>query len=431
MRRIKLLLLMIIVVVGCKQHKKDTDHLKAEGEDLGRYEAVFIDVKNTLIPEDIDPNVPMEKRLLNNVNLGDTDQFWGTKKDFSLFAMGSIEISKSGTYYFKLTSTGKIVFKLNNKDLVKNDVVHSMESNYGETYLEKGATIFEYEYYPAFKDPYLILEWSEDGKTYEVVPDAVFANLDAFSVDNWTGADAESDGVQDNVLSDTEKKDGWKLLFDGETTNGWHTYNKPGMIGSKWKAKDGMLVFEGRNRFEFFVAGRKIELGPTNKVLDGGEGIVSDKSYENFELTLEWWISEAGNNGIFYTVQEDAVYDEVWKTSPEMQVMDNQKHKDGLIDKHRAGDLYDLIASDPIRVKPQGEWNKVRIVKNKGKIEHWLNGSKVLAYDVNSNAWKDMISKSKFSSLEEFASSGPGQIGFQDHDNEVRYKNIKIKEIHN
>lgn len=188
-----------------------------------------------------------------------------------------------------------------------------------------------------------------------------------------------------------------------------------------------MLVFEGRKRFEFYVAGRKIELGPTNKVEDGGEDIISDKPYENFELTLEWKISEAGNNGIFYTVQEDIIYDENWKTSPEMQVMDNQKHKDGLIAKHRAGDLYDLIAANPVRVKDQGEWNKVRIVKNNGKIEHWLNGTKVVSYDVNSPEWKDMISKSKFKDLTEFATPGLGHIGFQDHDNEVFYKNIKIK----
>jgi hypothetical protein len=429
MKRIKLLALIVVVAFGCKEHKNDTDHDEANGNDLGRYEAVFIDVKNTLIPEDIDPNVLKEERLLKNVNLVNTDQFWGTKKDFSLFAMGSLEIPETKIYYFKLTSAGKIVFKLNNKDLVKNEAVHSTESNLGEMYLEKGAIIFEYEYYPAFKDPYLVLEWSENGQTYEVVPDTAFNNLDAFSVDNWMGNEVESDSIQDNVLSEIEKKDGWELLFDGKTTNGWHTYNKPGMIGSKWKAKDGMLVFEGRNRFEFFVAGRKIELGPTNKVLDGGEDIVSDRSFENFELTLEWWISEAGNNGILYTVQEDEIYDEVWKTSPEMQIMDNQKHKDGLIVKHRAGDLYDLIGSDPVRVKPQGEWNKVRIIKNKGEIEHWLNGGKVLAYDLNSNAWKDLISKSKFKDLTEFASSGPGQIGFQDHDNEVHFKNIKIKEL--
>ena len=218
MKRIRLLALIVIVVVGCKDQKNDTDHLEANNNELGRYEAVFIDVKNSLIPEDIDPNVLKEERLLKNVNLVDTDHFWGTKKDFGLFAMGSLEIPETKIYYFKLTSAGKIVFKLNNKDLVKNNVAHSNESNLGEMYLEKGATIFEYEYYPAFEDPYLVLEWSKDGKTYEVIPDAAFNNLDAFSVDNWTGTEVESDGIQDNVLSEKEKKDSWELLLDRKST---------------------------------------------------------------------------------------------------------------------------------------------------------------------------------------------------------------------
>ena len=112
-----------------------------------------------------------------------------------------------------------------------------------------------------------------------------------------------------------------------------------------------------------------------------------------------------------------------------MQVMDNVGHKDGLIYKHRAGDLYDLIPADPIRVKPYGNWNKVRIIKNNGKIEQWLNGTKVVSYDTNSEEWKDLVSKSKFAEYEKFASPGPGRIGFQDHDNRVQYKNIKIKEL--
>ena len=106
-----------------------------------------------------------------------------------------------------------------------------------------------------------------------------------------------------------------------------------------------------------------------------------------------------------------------------------EAHKDGLINKHRAGDLYDLIASDTVWVKPQGQWNKVRLVKNRGKVEHWLNRKMILSYDLNSAAWKDMNSKSKFAEWPEFALPGPGRIGIQDHDNRVYYKNIKIKEL--
>ena len=423
---------ILLILVNCNSTNKNKQNVsEKEVMKEGVYEGVFIDINNTQIPANVDPNVTIEKYLLKNINLENRDQFWGSKSNFHLHAMGSIEILESNYYYFRLSSSGSILFKLNNKDLVDNKVIHEKESNLSKTYLEKGFTIFEYEYFPGINNPYLVMEWSKDGKEYEVIPDNVFNNLDAFTVENWIeNKDANKfDEGQDNVITEIEQKEGWKLLFDGQTTNGWHTYNKPGSIGRKWKAEDGMLVFEGRKRFEFFVADRKIELGPVNKALDGGEDIVTDEAFENFELTLEWKISEAGNNGIFYTVREDKKYDENWKTSPEMQVQDNKKHKDGIIEKHRAGDLYDLIAADPIRVKPQGEWNKVRIIKNKGKIEHWLNGSKVLSYDVNSDEWKDMISKSKFADLSEFGLPGPGRIGFQDHDNRVYYKNIKIKEL--
>ncbi|MBT8261604.1 MAG: DUF1080 domain-containing protein [Bacteroidia bacterium] len=413
------------VLVSCKENKNDTE----ENEVAGKYEAVLIDVRNTEIPGDIDPDVLMEDTLLADMNLTEKSQFWGEKKDFALFAMGSIKFPESGLYYFRLTSTGKITFKLNNKDLVVNTAIHDTETNNGEAYLDTGSSIFEYEYYPAFKEPYLVLEWSKDGKTYEVVPTEAFDNLDAFSVANWEGETSETEEgkIPDNTLSEKEKEEGWQLLFDGSTTEGWHTYNKPGQIGRKWKAENGALVFEGRPRFEFYVSGRKIELGPTDKAADGGQDIIYATPFENFELKMDWWISEAGNSGIFYTVQSDTIYDEIWKTSPEMQVMDNAKHKDGLINKHRAGDLYDLIAANPIRVKKQGEWNSVKIVKNQGKIEHWMNGIKVLEYDLNSETWKDMFSKSKFKDLNEYASKGPGHIGIQDHDNEVHYKNIKIR----
>lgn len=421
---------ILTLIFACNNEKKaDTSEVK---EAPGVYEAVFIDVNNTKIPNDIDKNVKKETRLLSNVNLTERGQFWGDTRNFYVHGMGSIDIAESGTYYFKLTSTGKIVFRLNNKEIANIDETGSKKVTSADMYLDEGGTVFEFEYYPGNMDPMLVLEWSKDGETYEVVPDTVFSNLDKLTVSPWQGdgeSAEESEAQPDNTLTDKEKQEGWKLLFDGESTKGWHTYNKPGTIGSKWVARDGALVFEGRDRFEFFVAGRKIEIGDVDKIADGGEDIVSDDAYENFELQLEWKISKGGNNGIFYMIKESEAYDEVWKTSPEMQVMDNEGHKDGLIFKHRAGDLYDLIPADPVRVKPFGEWNKVKIVKKDGKVEQWLNGTKVVSFDINSEEWKDLVAKSKFAEYEEFATPGPGRIGFQDHDNLVYYKNVKIKEL--
>lgn len=422
-----MIFVIALSVISCKTDKKA--ETVAVEEKAGVYEAIFIDVNNTEIPDDVDPDVLMEKKLLVNLNLVQADQFWGSKSNYYVHGMGSISIETAGKYFFRLTSNGKLLFRLNNKELVKIEEINTKEVSTENMYLDAGPTVFEFEYFPGTMDPYLLLEWSKDGENYEVVPDDIFNNLDALTAMPWEGEASTSDSQADNTLSDAEKKEGWKLLFDGKTTKGWHTYLKPGTIGKKWVAKDGALVFEGRDRFQFFVADRKIEIGPTDKIKDGGEDIVSDEAFENFELKLEWKISKGGNNGIFYTIKEVEEYDEVWKSSPEMQVMDNVGHKDGLIYKHRAGDLYDLIASEPIRVKPYGNWNQVRIVKNNGKIEQWLNGTKVVSYDTNSDEWKDLVSKSKFAEFKEFASPGPGRIGFQDHDNLVYYKNIKIKEL--
>lgn len=417
------------LIFACDSGKKQDDVEKKEH--TGVYEAVFIDVNNTKVPNDIDKNVRKETILLPNVNLTKRDQFWGEIKNFYVHGMGSIDIQESGTYYFRLTSTGKILFRLNNKEIVKIEETDSKNVTSQSIFLDEGGTVFEFEYFPGNMEPTLVLEWSRDGESYEVVPDAVFSNLDELTVNPWEGYEEsmDSESQPDNTLSDEEKSAGWKLLFDGESTKGWHTYNKPGTIGAKWVARDGALVFEGRDRFEFFVSGRKIEIGDVDKIADGGEDIVSDDTFEDFELHLEWKISKGGNNGIFYMIKESEAYDEVWKTSPEMQVMDNTGHKDGLIYKHRAGDLYDLIPADPVRVKPHGEWNKVKIIKNNGKVEQWLNGTKVVSYDINSEEWKDLVSKSKFEEYKDFATPGPGRIGFQDHDNLVFYKNIKIKEL--
>lgn len=429
MNRVIIIVCIALSIVACKNEKKagsiDKDDL------VGVYEAVFIDVNNTKIPDDIDPDVLMERKLLGNLNLVETDQFWNDKTNYFAHAMGSISIQESGKYYFRITGNGKLLFRMDNQTLFNIKENGKKEVQVASMDLDAGFKMFEFQYFPGSMSPYIVVEWSQDGENFEAIPATLFGNLDRVIAKPWTDDQLASEVNQqeDNTLSEDEKREGWKLLFDGKTTNGWHTYLKPGSIGKKWVARDGALVFEGRDRFIYFVADKKMEWGPTNKLEDGGEDIVSDESFENFELEMEWKISKGGNNGIFYTIKEIEEYDEVWKTSPEMQVMDNEGHKDGLIYTHRAGDLYDLIAADPVRVKPYDTWNKVRIVKKDGKIEHWLNGTKVVSYDTNSPEWKEMVSKSKFADYKEFASPGPGRIGFQDHDNLVYYKNIKIKEL--
>src|SRR5260221_6838811 len=143
-----------------------------------------------------------------------------------------------------------------------------------------------------------------------------------------------------NQLTSNEIKDGWKLLFDGMTSTGWHTYNHK-EFGPAWKIVDGTLYCD-----------------TTYHVPKGEEGdICTDGVYENFDLKYEWKISKNGNSGVMFLVQESPKYEAPYLTGPEMQVLDNEGHHDGRIHKHRAGDLYDLIASASEPVHPVGEWN--------------------------------------------------------------------------
>jgi hypothetical protein len=143
-----------------------------------------------------------------------------------------------------------------------------------------------------------------------------------------------------NSLSKQEKKDGVKLLFDGKTFAGWHTYGKPGKVGASWTIENG--------------------------IIDGGD-LITDAEYVNYDFSVDWKISPNGNSGIIFNVTEDAVkYHSTYNTGPEMQVLDDAGHPDGKINKHNSGDLYDLIKSSVNVTKPVGEWNTARIVNNRG-----------------------------------------------------------------
>lgn len=217
-----------------------------------------------------------------------------------------------------------------------------------------------------------------------------------------------------NTLTDAEKQEGWQLLFDGTTKNGWHIYNKKS-DGAAWKLEDGALWLDSTYK----VDGKRA----------GGGDLVTDEEYENFELSLEWKIGKGGNSGIIFLVKEDAKYDATYFTGPEMQVLDNTGHSDASIVKHRAGDLYDLITASPETVKPAGEWNEVRIIINKGALEFYLNGSKVVTTTLWDDNWKKMVAASKFKAWKDFGTFKSGRIALQDHGDPVWYRNIKIRKL--
>ena len=219
-----------------------------------------------------------------------------------------------------------------------------------------------------------------------------------------------------NMLTKKEKKEGWVLMFDGKTTDGWRGYNLTAFPEKGWVIEEGTLKVIGSSKGE---AG-------------GGGDLLYDKKFRNFELSLEWKVSEGGNSGIFYLAQE-IPGEPVWKSAPEMQILDNEKHPDaklGVDGNRAAGSLYDLIPGDLQAVKPAGEWNKVKILVYKGTVVHYVNGKQVLEYHLWTEDWKKMVLNSKFKDYDAFLNTAEeGYIVLQDHGDDVWFRNIKIKEM--
>jgi hypothetical protein len=165
----------------------------------------------------------------------------------------------------------------------------------------------------------------------------------------------------------------------------------------------------------------------------GGKDLVTDKEYGDFELELEWKISEGGNSGIIYHVIEDKKYCCPYSTGPEIQVLDDEKHPDSKAGKngnHKSGSLYDMLPpTDMTAVKPAGEWNKAKIIIKGGHGESWLNGKKVVDFPSAGPELEKLIANSKFKTWEGFGVSAKGKIALQDHGNKVSYRNIRIKEL--
>ena len=219
-----------------------------------------------------------------------------------------------------------------------------------------------------------------------------------------------------NSLTDAEKRAGWHLLFDGKSMNGWRNFKKK-TIGKSWVINEDAIHLDAKpNKDGHWQAA------------DGGD-IITDKAYENFDFTYEWKIGNCGNSGVMFNVVEADKYDYVWKTGPEMQVLDNTCHPDSRFVTHRAGDLYDLIACKYPTVRPAGEWNDARIKSNKGKVEFWLNGINVVNFTMHDEGWKKMVANSKFKDMPDFGKSKSGHLSLQDHGDKVWYRNLKIREL--
>jgi cytochrome c len=220
-----------------------------------------------------------------------------------------------------------------------------------------------------------------------------------------------------NQLTAQEQEQGWQLLFDGESLDGIRNYNKD-TLGARWVIDDGAIHLSGKKEGE-----------DGWQTSEGGDIVITPKPVENYELYLEWKLQAKGNSGIIYNVKERDELDYPFLSGPEMQILDNLGHADGKIVTHRAGDNYDLIESRLVTVNPPGEWNRVRLIVNNNKVEHWQNGYKVIETEMFTDEWDALIANSKFKDWPDFAKSPGGHIVLQDHGDKVWFRNIKIKEL--
>ena len=196
----------------------------------------------------------------------------------------------------------------------------------------------------------------------------------------------------------------WAVLFDGKIVNGLRGYKQSGFPDS-WEVVDGTL-----------------------KTIPGhGVDLISEEVYKNFELELEWKVPEGGNSGIFYFATEEG--DHIWQSAPEMQVLDDEKHTDGENTLTSAGALYAMIAPSTSVVNPVGSFNQVRIKVKDNHVEHWLNGTKIVEYVYGSDMMWDLVAKSKFSTMPQFAKASEGHIGLQGDHGVIWYKNIRIRRL--
>jgi len=228
----------------------------------------------------------------------------------------------------------------------------------------------------------------------------------------------EKHSVKQNTLSHQEVQQGWQLLFDGETTGQWRGFKKD-MFPDNWEVVDGSLHMN---------PGKKVDKTTSSD-------LVFPKAFENFTLKLDWKISYKGNSGIFYLANEpDERFSNIWQTAPEMQVLDNDAHPDankGQNGNRKSGSLYDLIPATPQNSKSVGQWNSIEITVNNKQVTNRQNGIVVVQYTIGNLQWFEMIAGSKFPSYNPNWSNvaTKGLIGLQDHDDDVWFRNIKIKTL--
>ena len=219
-----------------------------------------------------------------------------------------------------------------------------------------------------------------------------------------SGSETTNDETEPVAVEETATANNdWQDLMSMDK---WRNF-KSNTTSDVWKIEDGMLTLTGK---------------------EGGDLITRDE-YENFELEMDWKISEGGNSGLMFHVVEADSLGATYHSGPEYQLLDNERHPDAKIEKHRAGDNYDLQKSTVETVKPAGEWNQTRLIVNDGKVEHYLNGQKVVEYELWTPEWEEMVANSKFAKFPAYGQAKSGHIALQDHGDEVSFRNIRVRRL--
>ncbi|MCR4341316.1 MAG: DUF1080 domain-containing protein [Gemmatimonadaceae bacterium] len=229
-----------------------------------------------------------------------------------------------------------------------------------------------------------------------ILPGAIGALLSACTMTPGASGDAGT------VLTAAERAEGWQSLFGGSSLDAWRGYRKPALPDG-WQVVDGSLTL----------------------VTAGAGDIITREQFRNFDLRLEWKVAPGGNSGIFYRATEEGNY--IWQSASEMQVLDDERHADGKSELTSAGSNFALYPARRGVARPTGEWNAVRLLVNGSHIEHWLNGVKVVEYELGSPEWEARVRASKFASMPLYGRAPQGHIGLQDHGDRVEFRNIRIR----